>query len=173
MKKTLLISALFVTMSTAIYSEAKSQTSNSVANLLSVRVTGASSESIVISESEVDARVLNNFANAFSVQAQVVWTLEKAGYRAYFSEKGTQHRIMYNKKGRWMQTIKSFSRELLQTEIIDAIENAFDGYEVVGVTEVQIPGYTVYFTNIQSSRRLKEVVYYNGDITVRNEYDRN
>ena len=173
MKKTLLISALFVTMSTAIYFEAKSQTSNSVTNLVSVRVTGSSSESIVISESEVDVRVLNNFANTFSVQAPVIWTLEKAGYRAYFSKNGTQHRIMYNKKGRWIQTIKSYSRELLQTKILDAIENAFDGYEVVGVSEVHIPGYTVYFTNIQSRRRLKEVVYYNGHITVRNEYDRN
>ncbi len=171
MKKSILVSAMMLCVYLFLSPSSKAQSPTGLNTIFSLASAKFFSAHVAINESEVDARALKSFNKKFSPQVEVLWHKDNEDYRAYFVESGIQHRITYNRKGKWVQTIKSYLPEHLDANVRDLVEETYDGYEIIGITEVQISSYQVYFVNVASRKKFKELVVYKNEITVRNQFN--
>ena len=131
-----------------------------------------SSSLVVTEESDVSAKTLKSFSKDFKVNVPVKWHSDEQYDYAYFIEGGIQYRVSYNKNGKKFRTLKSYSAELLDEKLRNDIEQTWDGYEITGVWEVIEGTMHAYFVNIATNRKIKELIVYNQEITVRRQFDK-
>lgn len=171
MKKSILIVAFALTTSISIFTGAHAQSSAPANNMLNLSSSNLSTRSIVTEESSVHAKVLKSFNRNFKTSAPVQWSTDDRHYLAYFTNDGIQNRITYRKNGQMVQSMKTYGIKHLDKEVRSQVEEAYDGYEITGITEIYANGEKVYFVNIESRRKMKEVVAYNGDLMVRRQFN--
>jgi hypothetical protein len=171
MKKSISIAAFMLATSIAVFSSAQAQSSAPVNNVLNLSSNTLVSKAILTEESSVNSKVLKSFRRSFKTQTPVQWSTDEQFYLAYFVENGIQHRITYRKNGSMVQTMKTYSAEHLDKNVRSQVEETYDGYDITGVTELSSESDTVYFVNIESRRKLKEVVVYEGELMVRKQFD--
>jgi hypothetical protein len=170
MKKWISISAILMATVLTSLSSLQAQSSAALArNTISFSSSSLASAS-TLAEFEVAERVLKSFKKDFKSDAQVIWSAEEDFYCAYFVSGGVQHRVNYNKKGKLLQTIKAYSPKYLSNDVKNLVEESYDGYDITGISEVIIGANTVYYVNIESRRKLKVLVVYNGEIMVKKEF---
>jgi hypothetical protein len=124
----------------------------------------------VVEEPKVHPKALRSLRKTFNASTPIKWYSDEHCYIAYFTEGGIQHRVTYKKNGSWYQTLKRYSAEHFDEDAKKDIEDTFDGYDIIGVSELNVGGERLYFVNIQSRRKLKEVLLYDGQISVRKEF---
>lgn len=171
MKKSILIVAFALTTTISIFTGAQAQTSAPVSNMLNLTSNTMLTRSVLTEESSVHARVLKAFNRNFKTAAPVQWSTDDQYYLAYFVKDGIQNRVTYRKNGQMIQSMKTYGAKHLNNETKSQVEEAYDGYDITSVTEITSQGETVYFVNIESRRKLKEVIAYNGDLMVRRQFD--
>ena len=171
MKKSISLSAIILATAMTVLSSLHVQ---AAAVLHDKTNTGGipSSSPVVTEESHVSAKSLKSFSKDFKVNVPVRWYSNEHYDFAYFTEGGIQYRIIYNKNGRKFRTLKSYSVEQLDDKLRKDIEQTWDGYEITGVSEVIEGAMHAYFVNIESIRKIKELVVYNQEITVRRQFDK-
>jgi len=171
MKKTISLSAIILITAMTVLSNLHVQ---AAAVLHDKTNTGGipSSSLVVTEESDVSAKTLKSFNKDFKVNVPVRWYSNENYDFAYFIEGGIQYRICYNKNGKKFRTLKSYSVELLDNRLRQDIEQTWDGYEITGVWEVIEGNMHAYFINIASNRKIKQLVVYNQEITVRRQFDK-
>ncbi|HTE26605.1 hypothetical protein [Flavitalea sp.] len=171
MKKSISIAAFMLATSIAVFSSAQGQSSASVNNMLNLSSNNLVRKATVTEESSVNSKVLKSFHRNFKMDAPVQWSTDEQFYLAYFVKDGIQHRITYRKNGSMVQTMKTYSVKHLNKDVRSQIEETYDGYDITGVTELSSNADTVYFVNIESRRKLKEVISYEGELMVRKQFD--
>jgi hypothetical protein len=171
MKKSISIAAFMLATSITVFSSAQAQSSVPVNNMLNLSSNTLVRKAILTEEASVNSKVLKSFRRNFKVQVPVQWSTDEQFYLAYFVKDGVQHRITYYRNGSMVQTMKTYSAEHLNKEVKSQVEEAYDGYDITGVTELTSKNETVYFVNIESRRKLKEVIAYQGELMVRRQFD--
>jgi hypothetical protein len=171
MKKSILIVAFALTTSISIFTGAQAQSSSPANNVLNLGSNTLLTRSVLAEESSVHARVLKSFKRSFKISAPVQWSTDDRHYLAYFTKDGVQNRITYRKNGQMVQSMKSYGVKHLDKDVRSQVEEAYDGYEITGITEIYANGEKVYFVNIESRRKMKEVVAYNGDLMIRRQFN--
>lgn len=121
------------------------------------------------------ARVLNskadkNFKKSFRMIYHETWNEKPDGYRAKFNDKGIRYMVDYNKKGKWVSTIKSYDPSRLSNEISKAVQTANLGYSVIWAVEITTGKVTVYLVKIGDEKELKTIRVINGEMDVIEEY---
>ncbi|RYY17985.1 MAG: hypothetical protein EOO04_24720 [Chitinophagaceae bacterium] len=171
MKKSISIAAFMLATSITVFSSAQAQSPAPVNNMLNFSSHSLVGKTIVTEESSVNSKVLKSFHRNFKTKTPVRWSTDEKFYLAYFVKDGIQHRVTYRKNGGMIQTLKTYSAEHLNRDVRSQVEETYDGYDITGVTELTQNYETVYFVNIESRRKLKEVVAYNGQLMVRKQFD--
>ncbi|MHA4846111.1 hypothetical protein ACX0G7_18180 [Flavitalea antarctica] len=171
MKKSISIAAFMLATSLAVFSSVQAQLVAPVSSILNVSSHTLVRKATLTEESAVNSRVLKSFYRNFKAPAPVQWSTDDQFYLAYFVNDGVQHRITYRKNGKMVQTLKTYAAEKLNKDIRSQVEEAYDGYDITGVTELTSDLDTVYFVNIESRRKFKEVVVYEGELMVRKQFD--
>ena len=171
MKKSISIAAFMLAASIGVFSSAKAQSSVPVNNMLNLSSNNLVRKATLTEESSVNSKVLKSFHRNYKMDAPVQWSTDEQFYLAYFVKEGVQHRITYRKNGSMVQTMKTYSAKHLNKDVRSQIEETYDGYDITGVTELSSNSDTVYFVNIESRRKLKEVVAYEGELIVRKQFD--
>lgn len=171
MKKSILMSAFLLTSAFSLINYSQAQAVSPFNNMLTLSNGGIMSQQMQMEEeAAVHSKVLKAFRRTFKVSVPVRWSTDENFYLAYFEKDGIQHRITYRKNGQMIQTMKTYSVKHLDREVKARVEEAYDGYDITGATEVITGQETVYFVNIESRRKLKELIVFNGDVTLRKEF---
>ena len=171
MKKSISIAAFMLATSIAVYSSAQAQSAAPYNNMLNLSSNNLVHKAKLTGESGVNSKVLKSFHRNFKMEAPVQWSTDEQYYLAYFVKEGVQHRVTYHKNGKMVQTMKIYSAKHLNNDVRSQIEEAYDGYDITGVTELSLNSDIVYFVNIESRRKVKQVVAYEGELMVRNQFD--
>ena len=171
MKKSISLSAIILTTAMTVLSSLHVQ----AAMVLNDKTNtgGVPTSSLVVTEeSDVSAKTLKSFSKDFKVNVPVRWHSDDHYDFAYFIEGGIQYRVSYNKNGKKFRTLKNYSAELLDNKLRKDIEETWDGYEITGVWEVIEGHMHAFFINIATNTKIKQLVVYNQEITVRRQFDK-
>lgn len=76
-----------------------------------------------------------SFKQMFPNAAQVKWHHDAAGYLVSFTQADMQVKIVYDNKGKFLQSLRYYSEKDLPTNILLAVKNKYQGDAIYGVTE--------------------------------------
>ena len=172
MKKSISLSAIILTATVILLSSLHVQAAEVVHDKNNRNGSTLSMPTVVTGESDVSAKTLKSFSRDFKIKVPVKWFSDEHYDLAYFVEAGIQYRISYYKSGRMFRMLKSYSVEHLDNNIKNKVEEAWDGYQITGITEVLEGSMQAYFVNIESHRKIKELVVYDQDMAVRRQFDK-
>jgi hypothetical protein len=111
-----------------------------------------------------------HFRHTFKNATDEKWSKKRDGYRVSFFDNDVRVVVDYDKKGRWVSTVKNYDEALLSKEIADAVMTAFLGYSIVRVIEIQTKKALVHLVKIENKTLLKTVRVINGEMDVIEEY---
>ncbi|HWB24236.1 MAG TPA: hypothetical protein VG738_02100 [Chitinophagaceae bacterium] len=91
--------------------------------------------SATLLNAEPESKMEKAFKELFPNAQQVKWHQDDKGYLVSFTQAGMQVKILYDKKGRFTQSLRYYSEKDLPTNILLAVKNKYPGKSIFGVTE--------------------------------------
>lgn len=88
------------------------------------------------------------------------------GFLAEFVENNVEVRVVYNKKGGWVYTIRQYTEKELPVEIRKLVKQTYYDETIGLVKEVIQDGYTVYVIHIENEARWKTIRVRDGEMEV-------
>lgn len=84
---------------------------------------------------------------------------------------GFRNRALFTKSGRLMHNLRYYDMALLPEEVAETIYTSYPRFQIFGgVTEVQVPGNTVYFVLIEDKKTWKRVKVTGTEVEVHETY---
>lgn len=120
----------------------------------------------------VNSKALKNFARNYKTSADVKWTTSNDMIQAYYNEKGKQSRVFYNPKGKWMRTIVTYDETLLNKSVKSLVKRDFWKYDITCVIEAREGSLHCYFINIETAKDFKQLIVYDGEVFVHQEFQK-
>jgi hypothetical protein len=126
----------------------------------------------VVDRKNVDQKALKNFSNSFKVANETWYTLQ-AGFAATFTSNGIDHIVSYDKKGKWVHTVRSYDEAKMQDDLRHAIRSSYYDYQINKVTEIEAPTAPVtYIVQLVGKTKLINLRISNGDMEEWQKFNR-
>lgn len=120
---------------------------------------------------EKNEKIFSHFTKAFKNAKNISSTEIKGSMMIHCHIDGNVHRILYNKNGKWIQTIKYFDSEKLSDEMRTEVILSYPLYTIFGVvTQVTIGDATAYLIMIENKKSWKIVRLVNDELDVYRSY---
>ena len=116
------------------------------------------------------AKAERNFKKNYKTSSQVLWSNGEKSIHAYYKENDVVTRITYDHKGRWFRTIKTYNADKLNKAVAGTVKRQFKGYAITCVNDVHEGTLHCYFLNIVKDKDFKQIAYYQGEITVHDQF---
>jgi hypothetical protein len=125
----------------------------------------------VTSNSDISAKAIRHFNEAFAGVTGVRWSIVISGYMAQFSIDGVVTRDFYDTKGNWRHTIKYYDGKKLATGIRSLVRSVYYDYAILSVQEIKLSDKIVYLVNIEGDKKGKTIRVCDDEMEVLNDYD--
>lgn len=102
-------------------------------------------------------KVYRNFTREFRKAKEVLISQENGETFIYCKIDGIPNRIGYDAKGNWHHTIRYYDEADLDNSIRNTVLDNYRGFEIKGVTEVNVGDKTAYLVSIESKRMWKTI----------------
>ena len=120
-----------------------------------------------------NSRMFHAFSRDFKNASDIQMSNTDDNYTfIYCRVDGIVNRILYNQKGRWQRTIRSYGENDLPADIRETVQASFPKYSIFGVTEVQACGKKAYLVDIESKKSWKTIRVVDGEMDIYKEYDK-
>ncbi len=106
------------------------------------------------------------FWKTFGESKNEKWFPMPNGFLAEFVENNVEVRVVYNKKGGWVYTIRQYTEKELPVEIRKLVKQTYYDETIGLVKEVIQDGYTVYVIHIENEARWKTIRVRDGEMEV-------
>ena len=122
---------------------------------------------------DVSATATANFKKEFKDVKNVEWVELEKGYRAYFQQNSILTAVDYTKKGKLYSIIR-YGKNLMNQDLKNKVETAFDAPEIIEVSEVKIADYAAkaYIIVLEDKESMKTVQIIGDDMEVLHEVSR-
>lgn len=121
---------------------------------------------ISILNAEPESKVETSFKAMFPNARNVKWHQDKSGYLVSFTQSGSAVKIMYDGKGKFVQSLRYYSEKDLPTNILLAVKNKYKGKAIYGVTERTTSNEVSYHIIVSNGSMPENIVAYsNGTVT--------
>lgn len=90
----------------------------------------------------------------------------------YFIADDIKTRSAYNKKGRWMHTIRYYAENKLPPAVRDIVKNSYQCFSISGVTEVNVQDKIAYLINIEDSKTWKTIKVVGDEMEVTQSFNK-
>jgi len=176
MKKTFLAyttaAALSLTIVNAHGQSSNAQTASSEYASLGSEMNSATSSSPV-SVKEVSTKAQKNFTRDYKNISGTTWYNLKDGFVVYFTDKGINMRVAYDKKGNYMWTIRNYGEDKLPFEVRDLVKSKYYDLNIHDIDEVSANGGTAYTIKLEGKTTWKIIKVTDGEVTVVKDYVKN
>jgi hypothetical protein len=133
----------------------------------------ASGASAADNKSLVNIRAVKDFAKTFSSVKNENWVLANdGGFIAKFSQNGIKNRVDYDRKGRWVQTIRYYGEKNLPADVRHHIKSAYYDFTITQVEEIVLPDKIAYLVHMNDEKSWVNILYYDGEMRVLEEYSK-
>lgn len=131
----------------------------SIKTLIALNNSGDEKKSM--STTNAHPRAIEFLQKKFKGVNDAVWYKNNGCYFASFVYDSVQTRVDYNKNGRWMETLRYYSENMLPENITDMVKETYRKYSIAGVTEISFDyGEPVYLLHLQGDNQIKMVGVY-------------
>jgi hypothetical protein len=120
----------------------------------------------------VNSKALRSFARHYKTSADVKWSVSGDMIQAYYKENGKQSRVFYNPKGRWIRSIVTYDESLLNKYIKSLVRRDYSKYDISCVIEAREGAMHCYFINIETAKDFKQLIVYDGEVFVHQEFQK-
>ena len=80
------------------------------------------------------------------------WFHLEAGSLAEFEDKGIHYRVLFDKKGNWLYTIKKYTEKELPKDVRAEVKSTYYDYAIGHVNEVNEAQLVVYLVHIENEQ---------------------
>jgi len=121
----------------------------------------------------VNTRAVRHFSQNFSDVTDERWYYTKKMIVAMFACNGVNYRVDYDKKGRLIETLRSYDETRLSADLKHAVKDAYVDYDILLVQEVEQPLHAlVYVINLEGKTKLIDLQVCNGVLFEWRKFDR-
>src|SRR5688572_26280051 len=100
----------------------------------------------------------NHFTRSFANASGIFVTQSRGNMFIYCNTKDVRNRVLYNKKGKWQNTVRYYELVHLDAELHRRLRYAFPDFTPFGtVTEVQAGNQTAYLVTIEDCSSWKRI----------------
>ena len=124
-------------------------------------------------ETHISGLTLKSFNRQYNNASNVVWHMSQEGSSARFTIDGISHRVFYNKRGRWISTIKNIPAERLPKYVVNRIKCHYPAYKVFFAQHVRTPIGQSFVASIEKENSWKQIKLVGSEIEVMGDYVRN
>lgn len=125
-----------------------------------------------VAEPVINNKALKSFNRNFKTSADVKWSVSGELIQAFFNEAGKQTRVFYRSNGKWFRTISSYDQSLLDNYIKSIVKRNYLNYDISCVIEVHEGNMNCYFVNIEKGKDFKQVIVYDGEVFLHQEFEK-
>lgn len=119
----------------------------------------------------ISEHALKDFKGRFVNAKDEKWFSRKDGFIVYFTQDGFRDRVYYNKKGRWLYSLKYCDENKLPRDIRATVKSTYFDLAITVVEIVEIPGHLVYLVHMEDATDIKIIrVFPEGDMDVYQEF---
>ena len=117
-------------------------------------------------------KALSDFQTTYKDAPTVEWSFEPTLIVAEFTKDDIQTFVVYNKRGRWLHTMQTYQESKMPADLRLLIKNSeYADYNIEFVHQIQEGKMTFYIVNLSDSKKFKQVLVYNEEINVLEEFD--
>ena len=171
MKKFIGSIAIMIIFSMLLHGMANAQLNTLSTTLASENLNSEAKAKAIAKAAASKTKAERNFKKNYKTAADVNWSSDEKSFHAYYKENEVATRIAYDNKGRWFRTIKTYNADKLDKAVAGTVKRQFKGYNITSVNDVQEGSMHCYFLNIVKDKDLKQIAYYQGEITVYNQFN--
>jgi len=99
----------------------------------------------------VSEKVLQAFRQTFATVREVTWSESNGNYEARFTFNDLATRVVYDKDGNTIRTIRYYQEAQLPLNILAKVKSSYAGQKIHSVTEVTAEGITEYHLVLESA----------------------
>jgi len=113
------------------------------------------SSSILYAEPET--KMEKSFKETFPLAKNVKWHQDAEGYLVSFTQGDMPVKIAYNKKGKFIQSLRYYGEKDLPTNILIAVKNKYHDTNIYGVTECTTTDAVTYHIALYDGTSLQSI----------------
>lgn len=120
--------------------------------LLVVAIAAVFSVSLYAAPINVNEKVLKIFKETFASAEDVKWSETETSYAVSFFLSGIQSRIVYDKDGNIVSSLRYYSPQYLPMNVYRSLLKKYSNKKLYGVTEVAADDNIVYYVKIYDAK---------------------
>jgi len=117
-------------------------------------------------------RAARTFWKLYGEDKNECWYKLSAGYLAEFEDEGIRHKLIFNKSGNWLYTMREYTEKELPRDIRHMVRSTYYDFSIGWVKEVIMNKDTAYVIHIDSPAEWKDLIVRDGEIEVQKSYER-
>ena len=161
MKKTVLILAAGLLAMGCATTQHVQKTDNSFSESARVPATGAGS-----------TKCVRNFWKMFGESKNEKWYSQSDLSLAEFEDMGISYRVVFDKRGNWLYTLKQYTEKELPAEVRAQVRRGYLDYSIGWVKEVNEAQRIVYLIHIENNQEWKTIQVEDGAMEATQEYSK-
>lgn len=108
-----------------------------------------------------------NYKNATDIRIRPVGE----NTHVVFKADGVQNGVQYNKKGKWLHSIRYFDESKLPADVRSMVHSGYPGFTIFGsVTELKVLDKTALLVLIENMKEWKRIRIVNDEMDIYEEY---
>ena len=122
---------------------------------------------------EVNPKVLKHFSRTCKKASNIRWySVNDVGVSGYYDMPNQTGRCLYDKKGRLLYNILTYSEDFLDATTRNLVKSSYPGFGIDLVQEVFSDGITIYIVHVSDRKSIKLLTVYEGEISVYKDFDK-
>ncbi len=143
---------------------------NAQTKMLNANLNTASSKEVVLNDNEagsdlaainsnsaLSTKALNKFNKTFKEAGNASWFGTVDGYKAEFTKEDIKTKVFYDRKGRWLATIRYYGESNLPKDVRHVVKSNYYDYDILHVQEVTVGNKTAYLVRIEDKTSFKTI----------------
>lgn len=118
------------------------------------------------------SKSLNAFNSDYRNDRDVKWFSEKNVRTATFTRDSVVTNVVYDKKGRWLHTIKTYQENKLDRSVRALVKSNYFDDNISGVKEINEGRDTFYLIYLENDKNYKIVSVINGELNVYQQFNK-
>lgn len=125
-----------------------------------------------VPSTNVNVKALKNFTKQFGANNEAKWYQTSEAFVAQFTSNGIETKGMYDLKGNWHSTLRTYSEDKMPFDVRDLVKSTYYDFNIMVVYEITHADNVAYILKIQDSKTIKTLRVRDGNVEVIGDYTR-
>lgn len=126
----------------------------------------------VSTTSGINTKAIKDFTKTFKKSADARWFVINDGFLAEFNFDGITTKVFYDRKGKWIASIRNYYENNLPRDIRHQVKSHYYDYNIYYVQEVTVGDKIAYLVKIEDNATMKTIRVLDGEMSETESFDK-